>query len=130
MTPLAWLLGGRTEQRCEGDLGVLGDDQPFLFRAALLGLFSGLFGLSFRHDPADAKIVISSEKSAPAGTRTRTAADTATRVQTAHVCLFRHWGEKNSLGATTGRPPTPSPSSPWFGPPSTAHTLTAQEPGQ
>src|SRR5688572_21339621 len=77
-------LDGRSFQQAgECRLGIFGDGQTFLFRAALLRLLLG-----FGHDPSGAKL-----KSAPAGVRTRTTW-MVTRVQGGPVCQFQHGGTK------------------------------------
>jgi hypothetical protein len=95
-----WLL---LQQPIQGGFWVFGDNQPFFFRAALranLGRFRSLrHGLPFPQ---------SSCKIDPcAGDRTRTAVSPATRLQTAHVCQFRHAGirrDRKCAGCRGGGP--------------------------
>ena len=84
------LLGGLWLQELgEGQRGIAGDNQAFLFGAALGALPLGLG--SFRHNRLH-WFLIAGHEGAPAGIRTRMAVAAATRVQVAHVYQFRHGG--------------------------------------
>src|ERR1039458_8114708 len=110
------------EERVYGDLRVAFNDQPFLLGSGFT--LSTLRFWLLAHFVLLSHRFLSGEKVVPQPGIGPGKPGMGTRLQTAPVCQFQHWGTKNSeLDAVAGSPVKSSPATAWFIRPTSAALL-------